>query len=177
MADFPKPSPITMAMLRACETMIDSRLASTIPVGELRQFSDALLAAYAPTPQWGPILDALDGLPGDLRPEFAELDRLIRREHERSLQGIDAARELALPAMDSYVVAQRGPNPGAGALTPDIEPDGAALNAPTDAVAWGVIGADGKLLLAEKRGLLAYFDSPPRPLVWGDADVKGDVNG
>lgn len=44
--EWPKPSPITMAMLRACETMLDSRLATTIPVGELRQFSEALLAAY-----------------------------------------------------------------------------------------------------------------------------------
>ena len=47
-------------------------------------------------PQWGPILDELDGLPNDLRPEFAKLDRLIRAEHERTLDRIDAARPPVL---------------------------------------------------------------------------------
>jgi hypothetical protein len=53
MADFiewPKPHPITTAMLRACETMPTSRIANTIPVGELRQFCEAFLAALSASP-------------------------------------------------------------------------------------------------------------------------------
>lgn len=46
--------------------------------------------ACSTEPQWGPILDALDGVPNDLRPEIATLDRLIRAEHERTLSRIDA---------------------------------------------------------------------------------------
>lgn len=50
--------------------------------------------------QWGPILDALDGLPNDLRPEFENLDRLIRLEHERQLLRIEAEPSAVQPAQD-----------------------------------------------------------------------------
>jgi hypothetical protein len=40
-----KPRPVTMAVMRACEAMPDSRLVTTIPVGELIQFAEALFAA------------------------------------------------------------------------------------------------------------------------------------
>ncbi len=44
--EWPKSSPVTTAMLRACEAVPNGLIATTIPVGELRQFCNAFLAAY-----------------------------------------------------------------------------------------------------------------------------------
>lgn len=55
-----------------------------------------------------------------------------------------------------------------------VAPDASGVNASVapskEPVAWAVRGADGKLLIAENKTLLSFFDNPPRPLVWGDAD-------
>jgi hypothetical protein len=66
-----------------------SRAASGVPV------------APAPAePQWGPILDALDGWPNDCRDDdFKHLERLIRAEHARTLDRLDAARSLGVAAV------------------------------------------------------------------------------
>lgn len=47
-------------------------------------------------PQWGLILDELDSLPNDSRDEFEKLGRLIRQEHERSLDRLDRAAGEAI---------------------------------------------------------------------------------
>jgi hypothetical protein len=44
-----KPEPLTDAIIKACDTMPNSLLVRTIPLGELRQFAQALLATYGVT--------------------------------------------------------------------------------------------------------------------------------
>jgi hypothetical protein len=47
-------------------------------------------AGMQPLVQWGPIFDALDGFPNDMRDDdYCELRRLIVAEHERTLTAID----------------------------------------------------------------------------------------
>lgn len=85
-------------------------------------------------------------------------------------RGTPCDKCAALPAAPSEATPPNGDPDSAGlyhnlAHTPE---KARASTRSRSVVAWGVIGADGKLLLAEKRILLAYFDNPPRPLVWGD---------
>jgi hypothetical protein len=45
--DWPKPDALTHAIIKACEAVPNGVLVNTVPLGELRQFAEALLANHS----------------------------------------------------------------------------------------------------------------------------------
>jgi hypothetical protein len=62
--DLIEPSPVTAAMLKACEAVPNGLITTTIPVGELRQFCETFLAAYGVSETCGDTLSRHTPLKG-----------------------------------------------------------------------------------------------------------------